>query len=355
MLAGRLAVPALNGRLAATALDHGIGPLLYRAAVERGEWTAVDPAVQALLARSAREAILTESIRHDHLQRVAEELSAARVEPLVFKGSALAHSHYAEPWLRTRGDTDLLVDAGEVERADAVLRQLGLERLSRPEGRLVTYQARYATGAHAVEIAYDLHWRIADPHALADVLPYAELWAGSLPGPVPGTRRLGDVHALLAACVHRAVHHYDAVDLLLLYDLVLIGRRLSASEWQRFAAFAESRQLRALCRRGLALAEELFDACVPHEIRDRMAVAGAEPSAVFVSGRVNRLDVLCSDLLALPTWRDRAALLYEHAFPSRSYLLGGTAPQVRRPAASILPWAYACRIVRGLTAWRTPL
>jgi hypothetical protein len=355
ILAGRLKTSALDISLAAAGLEHGVGPLLYRAAVDRGEWADVDAGVRAILVRSAREAILTESVRHAHLERLAAALSAEAIEPLVFKGSALAHSHYVEPWLRPRGDTDLLVQPAEVKRAEAVLRSLGLQKLARPDGRLVTYQARYTTKAQPVEIAYDLHWRIADPHVLAEVLPHAELLADSAPGPVPGTRRLGDVHALVAACVHRAAHHHDTDNVLLLHDLALVARRLSRSSWERFATLVETRRLRAVCRRGLALAEELFGASLPGDVSERLNVGSTEPSAIFVSGAVSRFDLLRSDLRALPTWRDRLALLYGHALPSSAYLLCRPDLHVRRPAAFAVPWLYTRRIIRGLSAWRAPL
>jgi hypothetical protein len=350
ILGGRHAVGSLDASLAAAALRHGVGPLVYRTLVDRGNVSASPPAIADMLARSAREAVVTEPLRRAHLQKVGDALAEQGIRPLVFKGAALAYSHYAEPWLRSRGDTDLLVRGDEVPGVDAVLTKLGLERFPRPDGPRVTQQACYTATTQSIEIAYDVHWRIADPHVFASTFSYDHLLAESVEGPVPGLRRLGDVHALLVACVHRAAHHADSDHVRFLFDISLIAGRLTDSDWRRFVELAETAQVRTVCSRGLTLASELFGRCAPEDVGRRLSAAQAEPSAVFVSRRMSRLDVLRSDLRALPTWRDRMGLLYEHVLPSGDYMrTAGDRPD------RALPLLYLERVVRGLQAWRLPL
>ena len=350
LISGTHPAGVLDASLAEAALEHGVGPILYRSLVDRGHWDAVPSAVQDLLARSAREAVVTQAVRDAHLQKVGETLGQQGIRPLVFKGAAVGPSHYPEPWLRTRGDTDLLVRVEEVPRVDAALTRLGLERFPRPGGSRVTQQARYTITTASIEVAYDVHWRVADPHVFAGAFSDEQLQCEAVAGSVGGLRRIGDVHGLLVACVHRAAHHADSDNVRLLYDISLIAKRFSVCEWDRFVAQAAAGEVRTICRRGFALATELFGPCVPDDVLRRLSTSRAEPSAVFVSRRMNKFDVLRSDLRALPTWRDRLALLYEHAVPSGDYVrtAGG------RPGRH-LPMLYIERFVRGLNAWRSPL
>ena len=82
------------------------------------------------------------------------------------------------------------------------------------------------------------------------------------------------------------------------------------------------------------------------EARRGSGVAGTEASVAFLHGERAQLATLASDLRALPSWRDRGVLIYEHLFPPRSYMRGVYAPASRAP----LPVLYLRRVVRG--AWR---
>ena len=351
LIMGRGIAIRLDAALAAAAVEHGIAPILYRVLVERGDWDHTPGSARSVLARAAREAVIVEPVRHAHLERTAAALAASGVEPLLFKGAVLAHTHYPEPWVRVRGDTDLLVRREDVGIVDTVLSGLGLERFPRPNGSRVTQQARYTMCWQSIEIAYDVHWRIVDPHVFADALPYEVLERASLAGPVAGTRRISDVHALLAACVHRAAHHFDTDHLLLLYDIVLLARGLTAGEWQDFCREAQARRLRAVCGRALGLAAQLFDLNVPESVGAALEPCDNEVSAAFVTAPMTRLRLLRSDLRALPSWRDRISLLYEHVVPSVQYLRQSAEGR----SVAIVPLMYVERLVRGLNAWRHPL
>ena len=339
----------MDATLASAAAAHGVGPLVYRTLVDRGEWDSAAPAVRDVLAPIAREAILIDSVRRAHFEQALGALSAAGIEPLVFKGAALAYTHYPEPWLRSRGDTDLLVRPHHAPVVDSILSRLGLGRLPRPRGRRVTQQARYTMLWQSIEVAYDVHWRLSDPQVFADALSYDELRKTAVDGPVPGVRHIGDVHALLVACVHRAAHHYDTDNVLQLYDIYLIARRMTADEWNQFVKLASERQLLTVCRRGLKLAGDLFGSCVPDAVDAALRPTNREASAVFVGGSMTRFDLLRSDLQALRTWRDRIALVYEHVVPSAEYL------RQAAPSRTALPFIYVGRLLRGLNTWRHPL
>src|SRR6185436_11014749 len=96
-----------------------------RAAATLGDWP---PDFIDAFHRAERHAVVVDGLRHAELVAVLGELNAAGVRVVVFKGAALAHTHYPASHLRVRQDTDLLVAAAEVRALEDVLRRLGYVR-----------------------------------------------------------------------------------------------------------------------------------------------------------------------------------------------------------------------------------
>src|SRR5262245_12708338 len=71
--------------------------------------------------RAERAAVIDDVVRHTELVSVLEELSTAGVRALLFKGAALAHTHYPAAYLRVRADTDLLIPATDLPMLERVL------------------------------------------------------------------------------------------------------------------------------------------------------------------------------------------------------------------------------------------
>jgi hypothetical protein len=66
------------------------------------------------------------------------------------KGTALAHTHYPHPCLRSRTDTDLMVRRGDLAIAAGVFEKLEYEALNMTQGDFVLHQRSYGrTGSRA--------------------------------------------------------------------------------------------------------------------------------------------------------------------------------------------------------------
>lgn len=346
----------LDDRLLDVADQHGITPLLAESLRTADRLAALPAALHARLLSARREAVVLDSLRRAHEQTTLDAFSAAGVDAIVFKGAALAASHYAASWQRPRGDVDVLVPPDQVAAAHAVLERGGCRRVPRPAGEVVTYQARYATVSTAVAVAYDVHWRIADPQAFADAIDLPALRQRAVPGPLKGSRMAAPVDALLIACIHRAAHHFDSERLLLLCDIDRLVRRFDDDEWGQVVARATAGGIRAVSARGLGLAAAWLDSPYPDWVRARLDAPGeVEPTARYVSGPMRRVDVLGSDLRRLPTWRRRAALVGEHLCPPRDFMAaryGADHPLLQPGLIALL---YIDRIVRGITGWFRPV
>ena len=298
-----------------------------------------------------RIAMALDALRETELRRVLGALADAGIRGVLFKGAAIARTHYRSPELRPRTDTDLLVPADRRRDVARILEQLGYRRPPETGGDLIATQFHYTLVDRAtIEHALDVHWRISNAIAFADVLSYDEIArdAAPLPGLPPGAYGPSTLHSLVLACTHRVAHHPDSGLLLWLYDIHVLAESLSAADEDRLVALAAERRIRTVCAYCLRDAADAF-----HGKADALAArlappAGAiEPTAAFLGNRIRPVDLLAADLRALGHWRARLRLLREHLLPGREYMF--TRYGTRRSWS--LPWLYARRIVWGAPKW----
>jgi hypothetical protein len=296
----------------------------------------------------AKRDSLLDQLAVRELQVVLAALEREGIAAIVFKGAALAHTHYAESWLRPRLDADLLIDPDRRAAAFDVLRRLGYSQPPIISGDLISHQTMFVR-AHpiGVEHVLDVHWKIGNPHAIAHALAYDDLLSRAERVAVPdgSMRVVSPVDALLIACIHRAAHHRDADDLIWIYDIHLIAGRLTVPEWTRFVELAAERQVSQLCGRGLQLAADCFHTNIPSGVRERLS-GKSEASAIYLRRDLRGVDRLAADLRALGP-RRAPRLLKEHLFPPVSYIKEKYGVQ----HAALVPAFYAYRIVAGAAGW----
>jgi hypothetical protein len=301
--------------------------------------------------RAERDAVLADCLRHAELATALARLGAAGVEALVFKGAAIAHTHYPAPHVRVRADTDLLVAATDVPALEDVLGGLGYVRPAETSGRLVSYQSHYhKIDRYGVAHAFDVHWKISNVQALADRLTWPELWQSRIPLDVlgPSAFAVDDVHALLLALLHRAGHHPGSRNLLWVYDLHLLASRLSGAEMSQLQEIASERGLGHVAVEGLTLAGDWFgDSGAGPLIETLRARKVNREEAIVVQGAWTQARLLRLDLDALPDWKSRGRLIREHLVPSASYM------RERYGVRSnlLLPALYVWRVLRGAPQW----
>ena len=309
-------------------------------------------ALQRRLFAALRNQLALEAIARAELSSVIDAVHQSGAVPLLFKGTALAYTHYPHPYVRPRADTDLIVEPARAASVGAVLEQMGYTRAPLVTGDLVMYQAVYSrTDARGIPHTIDLHWRISNPQVFAQKFDSDELSASATAVPALGSaaRAVGAIHALAIACIHRVAHHADEERLIWIYDIHLLAEHLTASDQERFVSLAAAKQLVAVCADGLALAHQTFGGAATAALLARLAASKVplERSAVYVVRGRRKVDVLVSDLRALTGWKERSKLVREHLLPPAKYMRERYG--VRTPA--LLPFYYAWRIVRGAREW----
>lgn len=330
--------PGLPSRedVAASAMDHGVLPLIH-AALARGDADQRPGAVDTAIVDLARAEAAADAVRVAACRTVFGALDDAGIPALVFKGGALAHSHYPQSYLRPRDDTDLLVRESQRAALDEVMTGIGYAMQTATSGRFVSYQSLYAAvDSRGIRHNFDIHWRISNRHRYARLFGFDELLAHSRPLPQCATtaRCPCPRDAVAIAALHRA-RHRGTDRLVWLYDIHLLLSSMTRAELADQSEFAAAKNLAREYCAAAAAAQHWFG-----------EIPGC-PVAAHYPARdnpgVRSVDIWLSDLAALPSWRARLALLREHAFPSAQYML-----QTGSAGSHLaLPLAYLTRGLRG--------
>ena len=304
--------------------------------------------------------VLTDAVQVRELAVVLRALEDEGAIPIVFKGAALAHTHYAESWQRPHADADVLIAPESRERVFAVLRRLGYEHLTFISGDLVMYQAPFERVDHlGIDHLLDIHWRIANPQVVSQVLTHDELVARSMTARVVALgeskgqeyamRVPSAADSLLIACVHRAAHHPDVERRYWIEDIHRLASGLERSEWEAFTARAVDRSVRTICLQGLKRAEALFQTAVPPDVLTVLSARPSEASAVFVREGLRPVDRLVADVRALGLVGS-ARLLREHVLPPAHYMQA----KYGLTSRAWLPAFYVSRVLNGIRKWWRP-
>jgi hypothetical protein len=311
------------------------------------------------LAHLSRAQATVDILREQELIRVLQAAAVHGVQPLLMKGTPLAYTHYAASYLRPRCDTDLLIQPDMVGRMQRLLTELGYCRLNGVSGTFITHQCTYVKqDRHGVRHAYDVHWKVSNSPLFSDLLSYEEWAQRAMPvgGLVNHSCALAPPQALLLACLHRVAHHHNSERLIWLYDIHLLASRMTCEERTAFIRLATDKQLRAVCGRGLQLAQHCFATLLPEDLMAALyppdGLAAAEATAGCLQTGQRRLHIVLAELRALPGWYNKIRLLKEHLFPPPAYLLGRYATTNR----ALLPVLYCHRVLKGaLKLWRHAL
>ena len=285
---------------------------------------AISPEFIKAFTTAAREEALVSMVIEGESRRVLGLMAEARISGLLLKGSALAYWAYSQPHLRACSDVDLLLPSREAaEQLSARLTASGFER-AETSGELVAYELlcrRPVSGDWYVEI--DIHWRLANSPLFANVFTFDELIADSvaLPNLAPNARGLGPVHALMHACVHRALNLSIGVGdkLKWQYDLELVRANFTPADWRRLVDVSIKKGLAGVVLDAIENTARTFESQLPHE--SATVLASAESTEILDARRLSDWHYMQRmTFRSLPTAFLKLRWLWQRLFPSLDYL-----------------------------------
>ena len=315
-----------------------------------GQLALFSPEASERVTHVRRIAAVSEAGERRTLGEVLSVLADADVDALLLKGAALSYTVYPLPWLRARSDVDLLVRPGSMQRVDAALSRIGFEAAREVSHPLITRQRHFAR-TRGLRVAIDVHEALVNPPVLRTLPEFDALYSRAqvVRGLPVAAKGLSTPDALLHALVHRVAHHNSSDNLLWLYDMHLLVRRMSAAEWVALTATAEQSRVCRIALDGLRALAAVLETDVPHDVMRRLDAARDEPSAALLGGWLTEWLLQGINLKSLPGVRARAELVRAHLAPPPGELSNGADRRWR------LPLRYAGRVLHGSLKWLRPI
>lgn len=272
---------------------------------------------------TAGRGLAAESLRLQAECRNVLSAVPADVPVLVLKGAAVAQWLYPQASMREYSDLDLLWPSRiAVEEAAASLEVMGYAVQHHP-GELGHELLCRRTLTGGMRIHLDMHWKLVNAPVFSDVFAFDELHEASIPLPALGPRARGlcAVHALVHACMHRAINLSAGIEdrLKWLYDVHLLGELLQQDEWDEMVSLADERRVSGVCLQGVIASMEQFGTAIPDQVLDRLGGASSR-DRVDARRLLEWRHVQVANLEALPSWSVRARWVWQSLMPPTSYL-----------------------------------
>ncbi len=270
---------------------------------------------------------------------------------LVFKGAHLAQDVYPTPAIRPRSDIDLIIEPSDREEVRSRLREHGFERITSIDAPALSVEECFVgNGPGGAPIALDVHIAFSNRPVLREALTIARLRSGAERGrqALAPFHTPGLVDALQIAALHRLGHRRSERRWGWLLDLQYLWLALDSRQRERLVASALERRVGAACADGLREARTLFGTAVDDRVLVELSShASRELSSRLIDLPDTELAHFLFDLRCQSGGGKRLAMLFQHAFPDRTYMREAFG---RRPDGSrrTLAGAYASRLYAGV-------
>lgn len=224
------------------------------------------------------------------LIELIDALEAQGIPSIPYKGPSLAASFYGNLALREFIDLDLLIQRHDVARAGDLLGSLGYERLEAltpaQEEAFLRSQREHVFVRRDGGGTVELHWALTPKHFAFSLDPRL-LWERAERTSL-GRRTVLTFSAedqLLSLCVHGSKHLWQRLGWIC--DINELVRVRTDIDWSRLLRSAKGLGSERMLLLGLALAQDLLDAALPHEI-EKLARGDAAVGALVgeVKGRL---------------------------------------------------------------------
>jgi Uncharacterised nucleotidyltransferase len=291
--------------------------------------------------------------RQSEVKKVLNLLRTQELDFVLMKGEALANTIYPAPHMRTRCDTDLLFrDKKATGEAWLTLKKEGYAREQTLEGKFVGYQFSCSkllgTG---VTNTFDVHNEINDYLWFAKKFPFDELYSSALNIDYCGlqVKCFNSAYALMHANLHRVSNKPLGIQdrLIWLYDIHLLCRSLSHSEWEAFCCLAQEKEMSRVCLEGIQQASYYLHTEIPNRFLATLTgLAAKEPRGL--NGMNQRWQLYVHDWLNNKGVVNKIRQLKEHLFPSSHYMMR----KYQLTTKSLLPYFYLKRLCQGIVKYR---
>jgi hypothetical protein len=278
---------------------QGMAPLLHKHLSAVG-WSGVPEQFRRPLQSLRLRNRHASGIRSRAAGEIAAACAEAGIDLLLVKGIALACSAYSEPDLRPMRDIDLLVREADLDRAQALLLELGFQPSPAHEQMPEEHHhmqpvIKKIDGLH---VSVELHRDLLPASPRHQPWPLEKSWTVAKPMEIGGrlARILAPEQALLHGCLHnfQAPLNYEPFRLIHAADMVTLAERhLAGLDWENIR-----KETPVLLN---AVSRLHFLSPLPPELISRLKLdLSAEPKGAGLGYAGWTGDITRKDLLALP-------------------------------------------------------
>lgn len=306
-------------------LGHGLAGLLNKSSMALSHWPS---SVIDIIYGEALAQVMWELRHKDVLVNLLKVFNDQDIRAIILKGTAIAYDLYAQPAVRQRGDTDILISECDLEKVQSILSRLGfVPNLSLDEANPFSMQENW--DFNAVDGSYhiiDLHWSVMNAPHLDDLFTYDEALqhVRHLPRLSEYAQSFSLVYSLLFSCVHRAKHLIDPVSshekLIWAYDIDLYANALLPSEWNAFCALAHEKGIARICLDGLQYAARTMGTQFPEAVSKSLMAAPIETNVWLYLNEPNKFKRAFMDLIAIPGLKNKLRIIFKKVFPSAAFM-----------------------------------
>ena len=220
---------------------HGIGPLLYSRLHKSPVFSVFPGSFRNYLADQYRLNGERISILMTELSAILRMANLEGVEIAPLKGSILVYHYYEKPALRPMSDLDLLIQPSDVKKLDEILLDSGYQISEATErhriyvlphkSRKAVYQGEHPDNPFQIEV----HTEIYEDFCGIQYHITGQIRAGCRSGTFgnkPGML-MHPADLLRHLLFHASGHiHINGSRFIQLYDIALVGSRLTSAEWK---------------------------------------------------------------------------------------------------------------------------
>jgi hypothetical protein len=251
---------------------HSVVPLVHLQ-LERHAADLTPPEILATFKKHYLENAARNTVLTAELCRLIELFAASGIEAIPYKGPVLAQFAYGNIALRRFVDLDVIVRKSDVLQARKILLNEGYAptkslSLNQQELLLRTqHNLQFSRDNH--RLIFELHWDVA-PHLFANSVNTDRLWQDLITIDLNGTsvKTFSAPDLLFSLCVHGSRHLWERLGWICDIAELIARHKFDWATLLDRAAAADSERMFLL---GLYLAQQLLDAPLPDEIKQRCA------------------------------------------------------------------------------------
>jgi len=269
---GKGPLPVLDDRGLDCCRRHGVLPLVAFHGVNARQ---LDTTLQDLFAEVLNAETVREKLQLAEAKRIMQLFSDHDIPCIVLKGMVMAYHYYPEPYLRPRGDTDLMIRRIDRVKVNELMLDEQYVIYGESEVRYQSYQRCYQTlDQFGLGHTFDVHWELNNRQLIAHQFSFDELIKMSCDfDKAIGAQCLSPVYQLLHLLLHRAVHlngvlingkRMDGDRLIWLYDIALLARVLTKSNWRELKRLSQEKGITSIVAHGLDATSFYFSIDVMH-------------------------------------------------------------------------------------------